>query len=254
MAPHAPGAFPLPVIPRAILLRCRGNSRVKNPSGTGATRGEPRGAAVPRAHAGGGSWGAPPRGPAASLVPGPAPVNRKSAREAQAIALFISPQPGSPPPCSQIIPPFSAVSWRAAARPPARGRHRAVNPGAERRPGTATAGACRGYVPHRGVGTGGGQAAPSLRAQLLPLQRAALSPAGSPGRGRRSGGSATHPRDGAGAPRAPVTTAARRGSVGSWSPCGTRPLCPTCSCVPTLVPQGLEGPALPPEARQCELS
>lgn len=46
-------------------------------------------------------------------------------------------------PCSpQIIPPFSAVSWRAAARPPARGRHRAANPGAERRPGTRTPAGC----------------------------------------------------------------------------------------------------------------
>lgn len=46
-------------------------------------------------------------------------------------------------PCSpQIIPPFSAVSWRAAARPPARGRHRAANPGAERRPGPRTPAGC----------------------------------------------------------------------------------------------------------------
>lgn len=71
-----------------------------------------------------------------------------------------------------IIPPFSAVSWRAAAGPRVRG----PNLGAVRC-GDGDSGCLRRLYP-QGRMAAGGQAALSLCTQLLSQQRLALSPAG----------------------------------------------------------------------------
>lgn len=224
MAPRAPGAFPLPVNPRAILLCCHGNCHGKNPSGTERCAGSP---AVPE-----GDPGEPHRG---APRPRLSPAQRPSTGNlpAEPISLHYSSAR------SPALPLLSSDNSSFLCRQLARSRPA---------PGTGTA---PGGEPRR-------RAAPRATHPSRVWGPAVAR------RPRHSGPSCCHhnaglchqqgpcPRHGDGAPKAPVATAGRRGAAGCWSLSSTRPPHPTGSCVPTLVPKGLGGPTLPPQARQRE--